>query len=1268
MSQKHVNWTMLLAGSVFLAFILGFYIAGQISGVPEITGFTVSVGGGLNKSALTAFDQSDPEGGNQSTLFNTTIRFFANYTNSSTNLPINDTLGGLCNITFSDSINNNLTFNSSSGLFEYNRTNTTAILQAGIMFFNITCSGPGYEQWNVTDNLTIGCGFVNSNVDMVSNASINGSTCYRINASNLTINCNGFAIEGNRTSGTSGIRALTSIENITIQNCIIKRFQKGFLGEFNSTGLNIRNNHFLDIGPATGADTAAIFVGSFSTADKTVNSTIVNNTIFNMSGSGSNDAAIALNRFHSGNITGNNLTSNGGEASIYLLVNNTFNLIAHNLLRGSIGSSGIKFTGGSSGGSANNTLLNNTILGFSTAISVTASSNGNSFTNNNLVGNSIGFSVTLATDLNLNNNTIANGTTGILFSTPTNATIGNNTFSNLTTIISFEGPPIVIDLTFQNDFGSIEYRNLSINGTVSMSSINISQNLTAVNISANSLLNKSARICVNFSGSCTPTIYVVPSFTTNLSFITSNGTQCTSSSDPSCSILSCSAPTACFNVSHFSSFAIIGASPAPPPPPSAPSTPSTGTYSLGPAPKPPEPKPKQPPSLPKQDGISTSIAPPSVNINSHPCAFVDGKEDAAAITQSEISQSLLKLKEGETVVTPPFKANCASKLDTTLNLPDTYKDLRVIKCDVNRCNDVAGSAAEKLECGTNFYPDISRKTAVLDPKDFPIRLEAKEASNTNVLENNYRIALQSIYTGKIKAAPLTRSINEPLNRFARIAGTPLEILFEGSLPAGKVTVTLPYAVKENVDEDSIGIYIYKDGDWTYVNGRVNKEKKIVSAELQPEQNIVIAPIGVFCFNCLKSQLLQFYNGTTRDAVVLVHGLEIAPGRLQDIMDDIRLTNQPWQGWTFEYLSNRSIDDNAKDFADLLEANSDKYDYIYIAAHSMGGIVAQEALRYAHEQNSKEIKYTFPFKVRKVVAIASPNKGTIKEGIYKDLFDFLMRSEKANELFNFNAQVIRELIQGKTVQKIPGVEYLVIAGTKSYEFLKTDIPNDGIISVESAQFIGGESVNNRCNNFWDIDITHTDILNNKDSRRVIERIVASEIAESLRENALMGYNQYFRIRDDSCSPGSVYVVVGKKITPAQAPVPLDCGCGNGACGIDETEISCPTDCARIEAPRTRLIDLIRTFLPLKTMLIFAALIIGGAILVTYTIKRHNREHSDEELSKLKTQMRMYLDSRQKFEAARTYDNLEKAFKKAPESVKQKHHPEIEAMHAQLNSLE
>ena len=214
------------------------------------------------------------------------------------------------------------------------------------------------------------------------------------------------------------------------------------------------------------------------------------------------------------------------------------------------------------------------------------------------------------------------------------------------------------------------------------------------------------------------------------------------------------------------------------------------------------------------------------------------------------------------------------------------------------------------------------------------------------------------------------------------------------------------------------------------------------------------------------------------------------------------------------------------------------------------------------------------------------------------------------LFNLNSAVLTELIEGRTIERVPGVDYYVIAGTRPYDFTELlGIINDGVVAVQSAQSIGNVSVNDQCNNYWEIGATHTGLLANNDSRKIVERIVAAEIASSLKDKPIIGHTEYYELNIDSCMPDDQYIVVGVKLAKGAEPSPGLCACGNDICGVDENEVNCPSDCAEIREPAALPLDFL--FRILKPLIWLLLIIIVGLVtiyLITHYIKTHQKHQA------------------------------------------------------------
>ena len=115
----------------------------------SVTSFTGYAGGEGYNSNLTIYDDSDSE----TVYANNSIIFYANYSNSTTGISI-DNATTECNISFNITPNGpyQMTYDASSGLWEYNRT----VVSKGNYSWNVSCvNTAGYDNLTAEDNVTV---------------------------------------------------------------------------------------------------------------------------------------------------------------------------------------------------------------------------------------------------------------------------------------------------------------------------------------------------------------------------------------------------------------------------------------------------------------------------------------------------------------------------------------------------------------------------------------------------------------------------------------------------------------------------------------------------------------------------------------------------------------------------------------------------------------------------------------------------------------------------------------------------------------------------------------------------------------------------------------------------------------------------------------------------------------------------------------------------------------------------------------------------------
>ncbi|HME87180.1 MAG TPA: right-handed parallel beta-helix repeat-containing protein, partial [Candidatus Nanoarchaeia archaeon] len=1134
-------------------------------------------------------------------------------------------------------INNQLTLNVTNGIVS---GNDTVINQTGASGFvrafndvNLTLRDlriVSFFSSGLRIDTTANSTFLNINITsdeteqfcVSGGASCAGNTIVNLTADVGQISFGGFnniiTNSSIRTAGTDGISIAVGGSSLTISNTFTSGDGTGIYSE--SSAITLVNNNI------TGSFFGVFFSGS-------QDNVLINNTI----GSGSINTFVA-------------------DGTNYLLENNTIfgdvtldtlsnSRLTRNLITQSIGI-GISLSTVTNITINENTISDNTLAG----IHVQFSSN-NTISNNIITGNgNSGIHVTSsAIDNTFRNNT---------FSSNTPKDINSATGARNNTLI----------LTSGNDVLAF-YRKI-INVT-DIDNLYISTRIGAVNSSIEQPMNVSAEITLTgLSDPTTPTIYRSESFTTDPDAVVAGGIVCDESTF--CQNITYNSGTLKFNVTQFSSYAVDVFTP----PPSGGS--GGGSHTIGTTgtpvfPTPSLPTPTQPVTEVPSSLLTTSITPEQVVLNPFACTEVASTEVAPelAIQSLENSAYNKNIKRGYDVLVSAFTVACdQDSFSVTLSLPDSFTNITALRCSGDVCTPVMVEERTTLSCGGKLFEDVTRKSLYLEPEFFPVPLEKVDLTQGEFELQSGRTKVSFIgeLTGKVSLDKVFGPTPEAKNPRIKIVGTPSVLTFESGVQSAGVNITLPYELPEHVDELSIATYVLKDNQWSYIGGNINVDDKTVTTNIKDisdyiqNNQMTLAVMGLVCLNCYEGELDQVYDGGSRDAVILVHGFENTPDRFEDIINDIRLTQQPWQVWTYGYPSNKPIEENAKDLADLLQTHSKEYDFIYIAAHSLGGLVTQEALHYADTQNFGKNERPYPFvdKVVKVVSVATPNKGAVVQEL-EGVLNFLVNSDTAAGLFNLNSKVVDELVSGKEIPRVPGIEYLVIAGTQQYDISSlfgSSGVSDGLVSLESAQTVGGELVNNYCDNFWSINTTHTDILNNFDSRKIIERIVAKEIATSVADKPVIGNSQYYALNVVNCNKDDQYIIVGVPVIPEARPNPGLCSCGNSVCGLDEDELSCPTDCAVIQKPESSLLLTLLRLPIVRNILI--GLLITSLLIILLSRRRHvpaqvlvaTPSASEQIINDLIVKTRVAARTGDFNEAAALYNRLSSEYRQAPLEVRER----------------
>ena len=230
--------------------------------------------------------------------------------------------------------------------------------------------------------------------------------CIDIKAPNVTLDCDGFSINGTDTDATQGI--YIESDNATVKNCYVQKYNDAIRTTGNSS--NIQNNTLTD----------NLWYGIIIW--KGANDSIDNNTIdYN------HYAGLFIDITSNKNIIKNN-TVNHNYNGIYFYFTSNNTLVNNTVNENKFG---IQLQGCNNNTIINNTAYNNSYFANSYGISIHSGSNNNTIVNNTFDYNNYGISSYSSFNNTIKNNTATNNVlSGIYLNDTSNNTLTNNTAYN----------------------------------------------------------------------------------------------------------------------------------------------------------------------------------------------------------------------------------------------------------------------------------------------------------------------------------------------------------------------------------------------------------------------------------------------------------------------------------------------------------------------------------------------------------------------------------------------------------------------------------------------------------------------------------------------------------------------------------------------------------------------------------------------------------------------------------------------------------------------
>lgn len=558
------------------------------------------------------------------------------------------------------------------------------------------------------------------------------------------------------------------------------------------------------------------------------------------------------------------------------------------------------------------------------------------------------------------------------------------------------------------------------------------------------------------------------------------------------------------------------------------------------------------------------------------CAVGSDGAPAASLSATTSARDLsAAVPRGYTAVSSPFSLTCNGEdLDVTLAVSDKFTDYRVLKCTAEDCADVTIDATSHLAvpCGTSTIGAETEKKATLKetiflPKEVSVfPSEFTTVSGSSITKGPYSLSIEGIASARLSES--SDPLPTPANPSLVVLGNALVVEVQnadGPLPA---TVTMPSRLSDTIDRGTVGVFVLDGTSWRALDSTL-QESGVVTAKtndllaLAKEGHAIFAVLGSTCNPCEGTAFNKAYGYPgARTAVIFVHGAFSDAQTFNFMIEDLKANRPPYDAWTFEYPTTKSVDELANSLTEALLTHAAQYDEIDVVGHSAGGLIAQQAVWSAYTKG-QDVR-----KIKKLILIGTPSGGSPAVQTVDRMFNWVINQRTVAKLFNINSELVQASVTGKDVPRVPGIDYQVIAGTRPYGFnldLFTDpsgkiIKNDGLITISSAQKVGAERINNSCSNFYELNLTHTDLIDNELGIRVTERIIASDSSPDVQ--ARSGYAAYITVPITTCRADDQYLVVGKELRPEKRYDPSGCACGNGWCGDGEDALSCPGDCADV----------------------------------------------------------------------------------------------------------
>jgi pimeloyl-ACP methyl ester carboxylesterase len=552
------------------------------------------------------------------------------------------------------------------------------------------------------------------------------------------------------------------------------------------------------------------------------------------------------------------------------------------------------------------------------------------------------------------------------------------------------------------------------------------------------------------------------------------------------------------------------------------------------------------------------------------------------------------------------------------SISNQYQDVRVFRCQNGVCSWVTERTESDLTCNGESLErilsgDVSRVLEVDQMEVITSVGEEVTTSDRLISTGRYSVEFTGdLPSGIVRLGRPDGRITLPRNLGLQLVGTPLVITVESA--PNRVVVTLPVTPIETAT--SYSIFGLIGSSWIEVGGDYDPSAGTIITEVNDFNNFVRNNKAVFAVMAYTSHeksdsCVMMREGNNDELIVLVHGFTSNKNTWKPFVTQAELNKEPYDIVAFQYSPEQTTDQAAQSLMSCLSTVAGNYKRYNIVAHSVGAVIANKALG---KMNENPDAYPTIYTVEKVISLGMPNEG-IDVFVMNRLADVLANYPTLATVFDRRSVIAQELVNptwDNLTTTPEWAQHIGVAGTVECDFsqMLTDVTerpaaggafsiidpiqrftraNDCVVTVKNAlEHIPNQEL---CSNTFTPNVWHIALNDDSKVRQLIFYLINQEKAKADPTRGFAGYNQYISWVD-SCAPGTIYGVVGKKAT---AQKPLFCNCGDGVCDatIGETENSCPIDCYGWNMFACTLLKNLSNLL----------LLLFGAGFITYFTRKH-----------------------------------------------------------------